>query len=242
MDLYFDFDLLTQQSADLRQPVREISHLEGQTESDSPQELPQDAAFSPFVLQIPEIMPQGIYEDSDVHEDFLADDIHQFGSPLPLAGVSQPQSQRFSLQKIIQKRVFKVKAKARTPRALKISRHGTSYSSLPAAMVQNISTTFARSISKKRVCLSKDSMAAILDASDRFFEQLGDDLAAASSHAGRKTIDECDVLAVMRRCEPSLSFPARFSDVADSKQATANIGASLSILGRREISAIGDNR
>ena len=181
--------------------------------SDSPEQLPQNALFSPFVLEIPEEMPQDNYHDPPTYDDLLAEDIQQFGSPLPFVDAKGTQMQKPSLLKIAQKTAFKtktkVKGKARVPRALKLSRHGTPYSGLPAGVVKNISTAFARSSGKKTAGLSKDCMIAILEASDKFFEQLGGDLAAASSHAGRKTIDDSDVLAVMRRCERSSSSRVR---------------------------------
>ncbi|KAF4772768.1 hypothetical protein HER10_EVM0000677 [Colletotrichum scovillei] len=44
-----------------------------------------------------------------------------------------------------------------------------------------------------------DTLAEIQRASDWFFEQLGDDLSAYAKHAKRKTIDESDMLTLMRR-------------------------------------------
>ncbi|KAH8162061.1 hypothetical protein CIB48_g6165 [Xylaria polymorpha] len=38
-----------------------------------------------------------------------------------------------------------------------------------------------------------------MQATDWFFEQLGDDLSAYAKHAGRKTIDESDMITLMRR-------------------------------------------
>lgn len=60
---------------------------------------------------------------------------------------------------------------------------------------------------KKKARLSKDTMNAILEAGDKFFEQLGGDLAVVASHAGRKTIDDSDVIAIMQRYgNPRLSL------------------------------------
>jgi histone H3/H4 len=49
------------------------------------------------------------------------------------------------------------------------------------------------------VKLNKDTLEAIMQASDWFFEQVGDDLGAYAQHAGRKTIDENDVVTLMKR-------------------------------------------
>ncbi|GME66518.1 hypothetical protein GTA08_BOTSDO02218 [Neofusicoccum parvum] len=45
----------------------------------------------------------------------------------------------------------------------------------------------------------KDTLDAISQASDWFFEQVGEDLASYAEHAGRKTIEDADVVALMSR-------------------------------------------
>ncbi|KXJ93707.1 centromere kinetochore component CENP-T-domain-containing protein [Microdochium bolleyi] len=81
----------------------------------------------------------------------------------------------------------------------KISRHGIEYPSLPQGVVKRLATTFAKNAGIPKAKISGDTLAAIMQASDWFFEQLGDDLAAYAKHAGRKTIDESDMLTLMRR-------------------------------------------
>jgi len=81
----------------------------------------------------------------------------------------------------------------------KISRHGIEYPSLPQGVVKRLATTFARSAGIPKAKITGDTLAAIMQASDWFFEQLGDDLSAYAKHAGRKTIDESDMLTLMRR-------------------------------------------
>lgn len=192
-------DLLIRHRTGLRQLTRESSRQRDQLSSDSPEPFHQSPIFSPFVLKIPEVAREDSYEPSPIYQDLLAEDVQQFGSPLLFTDAIQSQPQKSFVEKVAQKTAFRVKAKARAPKVLKRSRHGTPYSSLPKGIVKNLSTAFARSIGKKTACLSKDSLNAVLDASDKFFEQLGGDLAAASTHAGRRTIDDSDVLAVMRR-------------------------------------------
>ena len=147
--------------------------------------------------------PRDLSVLSPAYENLLADDILQFGSPLPISDASTLRFQKpTTMQRPAPKAAFKPKSRAKTRKALKVSRHGLSYSGLPAGMVKSIATTFARAMGKKTACLSKETTSAILEASDSFFEQLGGDLAAASGHAGRKTIDESDVIAVMQRYGP----------------------------------------
>jgi histone H3/H4 len=81
---------------------------------------------------------------------------------------------------------------------VKLSRHGIQYPSLPPAVVKRLAQTFAKTSGVKGK-ISPDTLTAIMQASEWFFEQLGDDLQAYAKHAGRKTIDESDILQLMRR-------------------------------------------
>lgn len=76
----------------------------------------------------------------------------------------------------------------------KTSQHGIEYPSLPPGVVKRVAQRFA---GKSKI--SPDTLAALVQASDWFFEQLGDDLSAYAKHAGRKTIEESDMLTLMRR-------------------------------------------
>lgn len=76
----------------------------------------------------------------------------------------------------------------------KISQHGIEYPSLPPGVVKRVAQRFA---GKSKI--SPDTLATLVQASDWFFEQLGDDLSAYAKHAGRKTIEESDMLTLMRR-------------------------------------------
>ncbi|KAI1427154.1 centromere kinetochore component CENP-T-domain-containing protein [Xylaria sp. FL1777] len=80
----------------------------------------------------------------------------------------------------------------------KISRYGIEYPSLPAGVVKRLATTCAKTAGSKGK-ISPDTLDAIMQATDWFFEQLGDDLSAYAKHAGRKTIDESDMITLMRR-------------------------------------------
>ncbi|KAI1772721.1 hypothetical protein F4818DRAFT_137748 [Hypoxylon cercidicola] len=81
----------------------------------------------------------------------------------------------------------------------KISRHGIEYPSLPQGVVKRLATTLAKTAGVGKAKISPDTLDAIMQATDWFFEQLGDDLSAYAQHAGRKTIDESDMVMLMRR-------------------------------------------
>ena len=60
-------------------------------------------------------------------------------------------------------------------------------------------STLARSLGYKPTRLNKEIINAVTEASDKFLSQLADDLGSLSKHAGRKTIDETDILIAMQR-------------------------------------------
>ncbi|CAK7224465.1 hypothetical protein SBRCBS47491_005560 [Sporothrix bragantina] len=94
-------------------------------------------------------------------------------------------------------------AQGTTKKRLKLSAHGIAYPSLPVGVVKRIAQTFASSgssaSSTSKAKLSPETVAALSTASDWFFEQVGVDLQRYARHAGRKTIDESDVMLLMRR-------------------------------------------
>ncbi|KAK0729733.1 centromere kinetochore component CENP-T-domain-containing protein [Lasiosphaeris hirsuta] len=93
----------------------------------------------------------------------------------------------------------KISAKRATKkRNVKISRHGIEYPSLPPAVVKRLAQTFAKTSGAKGK-INPDTLKAIMQASDWFFEQVGEDLEAYAKHAHRKTIDESDMLTLMKR-------------------------------------------
>lgn len=90
--------------------------------------------------------------------------------------------------------------KPRPKKVLKISRHGIPYPSLPVSVVKKLATTFVRSSGAKKTQLSKETLEAVMEASDWFFEQVSDDLGAYARHAGRRMINGSDMITLMKRC------------------------------------------
>ena len=91
------------------------------------------------------------------------------------------------------------KVRKRQAKELKRSRHGISYPSLPSGVTKRIALTCNRVVEKKKSSIGKESLKAIMEASDRYFEQISEDLGAFAHRAGRKRIEESDVIAVMKR-------------------------------------------
>ncbi|KAF3050771.1 hypothetical protein E8E11_010142 [Didymella keratinophila] len=93
---------------------------------------------------------------------------------------------------------------------LKLSKIGLDYPSFPAAPVKKLALSFMKSQGSKAQ-LNKDALAALVQTTDDFFEQIGIDLAAYAQHAGRRMIEESDVLALMRRTRKTSSNTTSFS-------------------------------
>jgi histone H3/H4 len=100
------------------------------------------------------------------------------------------------------------KGSGRQRKAKEISRFGHEYPSFPAATVKTLATGFAKSQGNKAK-ISKDTLAALVQTSDWFFEQMGEDLAAYAQHGGRRMIEESDVVALMKRYVTALIFLLR---------------------------------
>lgn len=81
----------------------------------------------------------------------------------------------------------------------KLSRHGIPVPNMPAGVIKKLATRFAPARAGSKTKINKATLAAIEQASSWYFEQVSEDLAAYSKHAGRKTIDESDVAALIRR-------------------------------------------
>lgn len=89
--------------------------------------------------------------------------------------------------------------RAKQRKEKKLSRHGIPVPNLPSGIVKKLATRFSRAGKGGSTRISKDTLAAVEQATEWFFEQASDDVTTYSKHAGRKTIDESDMTALMRR-------------------------------------------
>ncbi|KAK6496334.1 hypothetical protein TWF481_002358 [Arthrobotrys musiformis] len=83
--------------------------------------------------------------------------------------------------------------KPRGRKELPLSVHGIPYPSLSAKVIKSI---ISRTSKQK---ISKEALSMIASASEAYFENLGEDLGSFAKHAKRKTVEEGDVLQVLRR-------------------------------------------
>lgn len=83
---------------------------------------------------------------------------------------------------------------------LKMTRHGEMVPSLPTSLIKRVAIDAQSRLGNRRPKLGKDHMKALEQATEWYFEQVGEDLEAYSNHARRrKRIDRSDVLMLMRR-------------------------------------------
>jgi histone H3/H4 len=140
--------------------------------------------------------------------------------------------------------VHRAQADDRLPRGLKarkkqkrISQHGIEYPPLPPAFVKRVAQTALQSSGLSNQRLSAETLDALIQASEWFFEQLGDDLGAYADHAKRKTIEESDVFTLMKRyVDVSLGISSFFVLARNSNmvQATPDRTAFLHVFSRAE--------
>ena len=82
----------------------------------------------------------------------------------------------------------------------KLSKHGLKLPSLPSSLIKRLGMDALTSLGRRKSRIGRDSLKALEQATEWFFEQVGEDLEAYSEHAGRKRrVVETDVLALMKR-------------------------------------------
>ncbi|EAS35071.3 uncharacterized protein CIMG_00425 [Coccidioides immitis RS] len=150
---------------------------------DAPQHIENE--HEDFVLDTTMPIADDVPVSSD--DDFGAGDLElavREGSPRPPLQESSPQPPQESRLDQNKERV---------------SKHGIPVPKLPRGIVKRLATRFARTGNGSRTRISKEALAALEKATDWFFEQANDDLSAYSKHSTRKTVDETDVIALMKR-------------------------------------------
>ncbi|EKG11588.1 hypothetical protein MPH_11081 [Macrophomina phaseolina MS6] len=138
-------------------------------------------------------------EDDEEEADYETDPEAELGQEMEVDEAQAPNLRRPSIPRSVSPAVQSKKQAQAHRQSLKLSRYGTPYPSLPSSVVKRLATSFARLHSGPMTKLGKDTLDAISQASDWFFEQVGQDLASYAEHAGRKTIEEADVVALMSR-------------------------------------------
>ncbi|KAK7900244.1 hypothetical protein LTR67_003990 [Exophiala xenobiotica] len=88
----------------------------------------------------------------------------------------------------------------RRQKKVKMTRHGEVVPSLPSSLIRRVATEAQNRHGNRKPKLGRDHMKALEQATEWFFEQVGEDLEAYSDHARRKKrVDRSDVLMLMQR-------------------------------------------
>ncbi|KAH6877477.1 centromere kinetochore component CENP-T-domain-containing protein [Alternaria rosae] len=85
----------------------------------------------------------------------------------------------------------------RKPKEYMVSEHGIGFPLFPAAPVKKLTLSFLKSQGGK-ARLNTETLDALVRTTNDFFEQISMDLAAYAQHGGRTTIEESDVIALMK--------------------------------------------
>jgi histone H3/H4 len=98
---------------------------------------------------------------------------------------------------------------------VKLTRHGIVVPSLPSSIIKRLAVESVTRRGKRKPVIDKASLTALEQATEWFFEQVGEDLEAYSNHARRKKkVDASDVLMLMKR-QRLLRGPGRLQDLAE---------------------------
>lgn len=91
-------------------------------------------------------------------------------------------------------------ARPQRRKKLKMNRKGNMVPPLPSSVIRHVVHRAQEKAGQRKLTLSKDHMKALEQATEWFFEQVGEDLEAFANHSRRKKrIDTDDVLLLMRR-------------------------------------------
>jgi histone H3/H4 len=144
------------------------------------------------LFQEPQTQSEEEVEDENEEEEAEESEIDQVDT---VGDMNMEEAIVSELQKSVKERPNVPRVK----KSIRVSRHGIPYSSLPPGVVKKLATTFLRTSGNSNAKISKDTLHAIIQASDWFFEQVSEDLGAYAHHANRKTIDDNDVITLMKR-------------------------------------------
>ena len=153
--------------------------------------------------QVLEAPQRSISQSADSTIGMAGEEDVDLEAPEPLSPLPDPHDLFSTATTAVKSNVARNTASA-GKKPLKLSRHGTPYPSLPLNVVKKLATNFARTSAGgvgrgTKTKLGKDTMAAIMQATEWFFEQAGDDLGAYAAHRGGRTVESGDVVALMKR-------------------------------------------
>ncbi|KIY01907.1 uncharacterized protein Z520_02045 [Fonsecaea multimorphosa CBS 102226] len=112
---------------------------------------------------------------------------------------AEPEDGQPSNQSLVDEEELRPAPQQHRRKKLKLTRHGEMVPSLPSSLIRRVATEAQARLGNRRPKLGKDHIQALEQATEWYFEQIGEDLEAYSTHARRKRIDQSDVLMLMHR-------------------------------------------
>jgi histone H3/H4 len=167
----------------------DVDDVESDREDSEPVPLEEPLPLDDDIVEYESVSPAADYSlavDLPKPDEVLVGNI---ATPEPLLRQKASNSDR---------RANPLKPAQRTVKTLHRSRLGNEYPSLPQAVVKKLASTYSRSCGGNGK-ISKETAQALSLASDWFLEQVSEDLATYSSHAKRTTVEEADVVTLMKR-------------------------------------------
>ena len=194
-------------AAERRQSRQSEIHLGGSNNGDEP----DDPTFRFTIPQrVREPSPHGDggrtedaeYEDDEEEEALVGaehDDIESNGA-IAKEDLRAYREESVTGDRSLQPQTLETSEKlGRRRKELRVSKYGHEYPSFPPAVVKRLATGFARSHGNSCVKVSRETLEAIMQATDWFFEQAAEDLASYADHASHKAIDDSDAITLMKR-------------------------------------------
>jgi histone H3/H4 len=97
---------------------------------------------------------------------------------------------------------------------VKLTRHGVAIPALPSNLVKRIAIEAMTRQGQRKPTIDRAGLKALEQATEWFFDQIGEDLEAYSNHAGRtKRVDASDVVTLIRR-QRAVSGNGKLGDLA----------------------------
>lgn len=87
----------------------------------------------------------------------------------------------------------------RRRKRLKLTKHNIAVPCLPTSLIKRVAMQTQLDLNRKRPAFGKDHVAALEQATEWFFEQIGEDLAAFAEHGRKKRVDASDALLLIKR-------------------------------------------
>ncbi|KAJ9662927.1 hypothetical protein H2198_001155 [Neophaeococcomyces mojaviensis] len=192
--------ILGGETEDLRNVRRPASPIADDEDGDS-FHIP-DTNSDTFQLDIPDFIPDHVMapQQAEGRNKLLpADSILVEDEPNELDNPATPQATSSGRRQTLLESVAAT-ARPQARRKLKMNQRGNMVPSLASSLIKRIVHDSQEKGKKRKTTLGKEHMKALEQATEWFFEQVGQDLEAYSSHGKRKKrIDADDVLLLMRR-------------------------------------------